>query len=89
MKTFREKLKKKMKDSEFREAYDTVRRQTALAVKIAEERDKAGLSQSELAKRAKITQQQLSKIENGTNCNMATFFKVCDALDLNFQIASN
>ncbi len=89
MKTFGEKLNEKMKDPKFREAYETEKKQIAIAIKIAEERERAGLSQIQLAKKAKITQQQLSKIENGINCNMATFLKVCDALDLNFQIASN
>lgn len=32
-----------------------------------------------------VTQQQLSKIENGINCNILTFLKVCNALGLVFN----
>ena len=32
-----------------------------------------------------VTQQQLSKIENGINCNIITFLKVCNALGLDFN----
>lgn len=36
-----------------------------------------------------IAQQQLSKIENGIiNCNLATFLKVCHALDLEAKVRS-
>ncbi|MBI1986901.1 MAG: helix-turn-helix transcriptional regulator [Nitrospinae bacterium] len=31
-------------------------------------------------------QQQLSKIENGINCNLATFLKVCNALGLKIDL---
>jgi hypothetical protein len=33
-----------------------------------------------------ITQQQISKIENGLNCNVITFLKASRALDLNIEI---
>jgi len=41
-----------------------------------------GISQAELARKAHITQQQFSKVENGNNCNMQTFIRVCTALGL-------
>ncbi|MBI4691809.1 MAG: DUF5615 family PIN-like protein [Nitrospirae bacterium] len=44
------------------------------------------LSQREVAKRAKITHQQLSRLENGINCTMATFLKVCYALGIKVDI---
>ncbi len=55
---------------------------------IKEYREKSGMTQVEIAKAAEVTQQQLSKIENGYNCNIATFVRVCSALklDFNFQI---
>ncbi len=32
------------------------------------------------------TQQQLSKIENGINCNMFTFLKVCQVLGMQLSM---
>ena len=85
--TFRGTLKEKIKDPKFKVDFEKKRKQIALAIKIAETREKAGLSQIQLAKKARITQQQLSKIENGVNCNMETFIKVCDALNLNLHVS--
>ncbi|OGU14600.1 MAG: hypothetical protein A2X61_05975 [Ignavibacteria bacterium GWB2_35_12] len=47
---------------------------------------KEGFSQKELAYKSGITQQQLSKIEKGENCNIYTFLKVCNALGLMFDL---
>lgn len=51
-----------------------------IGFKISQERTAQGMSQKQLAEKAKITQQQLSKIENGDNCNVITLLKVCKAL---------
>lgn len=87
MKTFRKHLKEQMKNPVFAKAYNEEKERIDLAVKIAMERNKLGISQAELARKAKVTQQQLSKVENGVNCNMQTFIKVCTALGLklNFE----
>jgi HTH-type transcriptional regulator/antitoxin HipB len=45
-----------------------------------------GMSQKELAEKANITQQQISKIEAGMNCHLATILKVCAALNLKLEI---
>ncbi|MGD2093327.1 MAG: helix-turn-helix transcriptional regulator [Candidatus Aminicenantes bacterium] len=45
-----------------------------------------GMSQKELAEKANITQQQISKIEAGMNCHLATLLKVCGALNLKIEI---
>lgn len=37
--------------------------------------------------RAKVTQHQLSKVENGVNCNISTFLKICNVLDLTLDLA--
>ena len=87
MRTFRKHLKEQMKDPEFAKGYNEEKRIIELAVKIAKERNKLGISQAELARKAHVTQQELSKVENGANCNMHTFIKVCIALGLklNFE----
>jgi len=87
MKTFRKHLKEQMKNPAFAKAYNEEKERIDLAVKIAMERNKLGISQADLARKAHVTQQQLSKVENGANCNMHTFIKVCAALGLklNFE----
>lgn len=82
MKTFKNHLEKELKDSNFRKIYEEEKELLSISMKILEERYKLGLSQKELAQKANITQQQLSKVENGINCNMTTFLKVCHALNI-------
>ena len=82
MKTFKKHLEKELKDKKFKKLYREEKELLDIAVKVLEERNKLGLTQKELAKKANITQQQLSKVENGINCNIITFLKVCNALDI-------
>jgi HTH-type transcriptional regulator / antitoxin HipB len=82
MRAFRSHLEEKLQDQEFQTLFDQEKELFQIGLQIAEARVKSGLNQKELAGRARITQQQLSKIENGTNCNLATLLKVCRALDL-------
>ena len=86
MKSFRQHLKEKMKDKRFRELYAEERQLAELSLRILDTREHLGLSQAEAARRAKVTQQQLSKIENGVNCNISTFLKVCNALGIKIDL---
>ena len=52
-----------------------------IGMEISQERILSGLSQLELAKKAKITQQMLSKVESGQFCSMKTLLKICKTLD--------
>ena len=65
MKPVSENVKKWMKDSKFREAYDALEPEYALAAAIIEARQKANLSQKELAKRMKTTQPMIARMEGG------------------------
>ncbi|MFQ5640926.1 MAG: helix-turn-helix domain-containing protein [bacterium] len=89
MRTFNDHLNNKLKDKEFKELYEEEKLLLQLSSRIFEERKRAGLTQSQLANRAKITQQQLSKIEKGLNFNIKTFLKVCYALDVKMNLTSN
>jgi len=89
MKTFKKHLQNKLSDPSFKKEYDEEKKLIELSFKIHAEREKNGLSQAEVAKKAKITQQQLSKIENGDNCNLLTFLKVCQALNLNIDFSKS
>ncbi len=52
-----------------------------LAIQIANEREKAGLSQKELAKKLKTTQSVISRIENGKqNISLDMLQKIANAL---------
>ena len=86
MKTFRNHLNEKLKDKKFAALYKTEHEMLGLAIKIANARTTQGLTQADLARIANVTQQQLSKIENGENCNMLTFLKVSKALNLQVKI---
>jgi DNA-binding XRE family transcriptional regulator len=79
MKTFRKHLRESLKDKKFKEAYDEEKELLALSLAMHEARKKAGLSQAEIAAKAKLTQQQVSKIEKGENCNILTYMKVSHA----------
>ncbi|HLD28864.1 MAG TPA: helix-turn-helix transcriptional regulator [bacterium] len=82
MKTFRKHLREELKDKKFARLYNEEKELIQMAFKIAETRNKRGLTQQELAHKAHITQQQLSRMETGTNCNILTFLKICKALGL-------
>ncbi len=82
MKTFRAHLEEKLQDEDFKELFDEERELVRIGLELAEERAARGMSQTELARRAHVTQQQVSKIENGVNCNVLTFLKVCRVLGL-------
>jgi DNA-binding XRE family transcriptional regulator len=88
--SFNEHLKEEMKDSEFRKMYEEEKYLLELGLKISKKRKDLGLSQKELAERCHVTQQQLSKIENGINCNLLTFIRITSKLGLaiNIQKAS-
>jgi len=86
MKTFRKHLNTKLKDREFEQLYDEERKMLEISVKLSYARKNMGLSQQELAKRAHISQQQLSRIESGMNGNLSTFLKVCHALQVKLDL---
>jgi len=91
MKTFKKHLNQCLENEDFKELFFEEKKLLEISLKIHEERERIGLTQIEVAKKAHITQQQLSKVENGENCNILTFLKVCQALDLeiNFYKSPN
>ena len=86
MHTFAAHIEQKLKDERFRRIYEEERQMAELAVRIALARDKSGKSQKDVAREAQITQQQLSRLENGSRCNVNTLLKVCMALGLTLEL---
>jgi transcriptional regulator with XRE-family HTH domain len=59
-------LKKRLlKDPEVRREYDALEEEFALAAAVAKARNRAGLSQAELAHRMKTTQSTIARLESG------------------------
>jgi len=84
---YKEHLKSKLKNPEFKKAFEEEKRLLDLSYAIVKAREESGLTQKELAQKSHVTQQQLSKIENGVNCNMLTFIRVSNALGLGLTIS--
>ena len=89
MRTFKNHLKEKLKKKKFQNLFNEESELTSIALKIQKKRLELGLTQAEVTKVAKITQQQLSKVENGINCNLTTLLKICNALGLQIELESD
>lgn len=86
MQTFKAHLQEKLQDERFRRLYEEERQLAELSIRLLETRARLGLSQKDLAQKADITQQQLSKLENGVSYNITTLLKVCKALGLKLEL---
>jgi len=86
MKTFDSYLKKQLQNKKFAGYYRQEKDLAELAVKIAEARAMRNMSQRQLAEKANITQQQLSRMETGSNCTMSNFIRVCEALGMRIDL---
>ena len=62
---FRDLHKKWMKDPAYRKEYDALEEEFALIAEVAKARQRAGLSQAQLAKRMKTTQSTIARLESG------------------------
>lgn len=69
-------LREKLKDPYFRELHALIEQKLCLVKPIIEYRIKHQLNQKQLADRAGVTQQHISKIEAGNFSNIATLEKV-------------
>jgi DNA-binding XRE family transcriptional regulator len=87
MKTLKAHLKDSLKDKKFKELFEDEKELLDVALRLQEERKSAGLSQKELADAAHLTQQQVSKVENGVNCNIKTYLKASRAIGLRLNLA--
>jgi DNA-binding XRE family transcriptional regulator len=88
MQSFKDHLNKELEDPRFKELYEEEKYLLELGLQIARARNKLGMTQKQLAEKSHVTQQQLSKIENGLNCNLLTFVKISSTLGFNIRISA-
>jgi DNA-binding XRE family transcriptional regulator len=88
IRTFRSRLREDLKDPEFRKHYQDERQALLLATKIAQLREKKGLSQQQLAKLMGTSQQAISRIESGEyeGFTLKTLEKIADATGTRVKI---
>lgn len=67
---FKDYLKRELKSPEFKKAFDEEEIYASLAIQIAKIRQKRKLTQRELAKRLRTTQQTVSRLENPGNSSL-------------------
>lgn len=85
--TFRDDLKKRLKDPEFLQLWKESEVEYQLARKLIQKRLKQKMSQRILAKRAKTTQAVISRIESmNTNPSISLLKRLASALDLRLEI---
>ena len=76
----KEHLREELKNAYFKELYELDAVKTEIAKKIIEHRIKRHLTQTQLAKIVKVSQQQISYIEEGDFSNFQTIQKVLLAI---------
>lgn len=85
--TFRQDLKKRLKDPEFRKAWEESEAEYQIGRALIAKRIKERLSQKDLAKRAHTTQAVISRLE-GMNANpsLDLLKRIASALNLHLKI---
>ncbi|MEN6320032.1 MAG: helix-turn-helix transcriptional regulator [Syntrophaceae bacterium] len=88
VRTFQSRLKEDIKDPEFKAHYEEEKQALKLAIKIAELREKKGLSQQQLAKLMGTSQQAISRIESGEygGFTLKTLEKIAEATGMRVKI---
>jgi len=84
--SFDEELKKDMRDPRLRALHEKARKRIEAAYAILEMRHKAKLTQKELAKKMKVSQSVIARIERGSeNLTIATLSKLATACGKKFK----
>lgn len=73
-------LQKKLKDAYFKEIYELEEQKFDIIKKIIDYRIKHNFTQKQLAEKVNVSQQHISKIENGEFSNIITLEKVLLAI---------
>lgn len=88
VRTFKSRLRDELKDPEFKAHYQEEKQALKMAIKIAELREKKGLSQQQLAKLMGTSQQAISRIESGEyeGFTLKTLEKIAEATGMRVKI---
>lgn len=88
MRAVQDRLTKEFSDAEYAHAYMGSHTVNTIAAQVYWTRKKRGWNQEELAKRAGMVQERISKIEAGdfTSLTMKTLHKLAKALDVNLRV---
>lgn len=79
-------MEEQLKIKEVAESFNEGFEELKLAVRIAQLREKRGLSQTELAAKMHTSTPVISRLENVGRCNISTLKKVAKALDAVLEI---
>ncbi len=82
-------LAKELKNDEFRMAFDEHRFHLQIARLVSDLRSRAGISQAELAKKAKVSQPMIARLEKGDHRRTPTFdtiYKILKVLGYTMSI---
>ena len=74
-------LREKLRDPQFKESYAVELFKAQIAKEVVQVRIKEGLTQEELADKIGVSQQEISKIENGEFQQIKTVIRVLIALN--------
>jgi len=86
--TLNEYIAEQMKNAEFKKAWDSLDTEFGLLESIIEARERAGITQEELAKRIGTKQPAISRLERGGfgKATVETLQKIAEALDAKLVI---
>jgi predicted transcriptional regulator len=88
LKAVEEHLHEKRRHASFRELQELDEEKLKVAKVIIGERIRRRLSQTALARRLDVTQQQISKLENGDFDNLGTLQKVLSVLGYHVRVSA-
>ena len=85
--TVKEHLEEELKDPEFRALYEKERWKFDIVKEIITYRIRHKLTQGQLAKRIGVSQQHISKIEDGVFSSLSTLEKLLTAMGMRVQVS--
>ena len=85
---FKDYLREELKDSEFKRAFNEEEIYASVALKIAKIRQESNLTQKELAKQLRTSQQTISRLENVRNrsYSLRTLIEIAQALGRQLKV---
>ena len=86
-KNFRETLNEQLRDPEFKAEWDALEPERQIIRAMLEGRERADLTQQELAEASGITQADISRLENGTaNPSLRTLKRLASGMGMRLKV---